>query len=85
MRSIDTDKFMFIYPSMDDLNKMVCLFLKVGIKVIEKIKMTNEEYKLILLTKLINILMKREELDNGVLYECINKSNLFFIFYLIIY
>lgn len=74
MRSIDTDKFMFIYPSMDDLNKMVCLFLKVGIKVIEKIKMTNEEYKLILLTKLINILMKREELDNGVLYECINKS-----------
>ena len=58
---------------MDDLNKMVCLFMKVGIKVIEKIKNTNEEYKLILLTKLINILMKREELDNGVLYECINK------------
>ena len=73
MRSIDTDKFMFIYPSMEELNKMVCLFLKVGLKIIEKIKNTSEEYKLIVLTKLINILMKREELDNSVIYECIEK------------
>ena len=72
MRSIDTDKFMFIYPSMEALNKMVCLFLSVGLKVIEKIKITNEEYKIIVLAKLINILMRREELDNSVIYECIN-------------
>ena len=73
MRSIDTDKFMFIYPSMEELNKMVCLFLKLGLKIIEKIKNTNEEYKIIVLTKLINILMRREDLDNSVIYECIEK------------
>ena len=72
MRSIDTDKFMFLYPSMGNLNKMIILFLVLGIKIIEKIRTTTEEYKIILLTKLINILMRREELDNCVLYECIN-------------
>ena len=73
MRSIENDKFMFIYPTMDDLNQMVILFMIVGLKIIEIIRKTNEESKLFSLTKLINLLMKREELDNGVLYECMNK------------
>jgi hypothetical protein len=74
MRSIDNDRFMFIYPSMDSLNNMVILLLKLGLKIIEKIRMSdNEEYKVILLTKLINILMRREELDNGVIYTCIDN------------
>ena len=74
MRSIDNDRFMFIYPSMDSLNNMVILLLKLGLKIIEKIrKSDNEEYKVILLTKLINILMRREELDNAVLCECMER------------
>ena len=73
MRSIDKDIFMYIYPTMDNLNQMIILFMMVGIKIIELIKNINDDFKLIELTKLINILMKREELDNGVLYECMNK------------
>lgn len=73
MRSIDSERFMFIYPSFIHLNKMVHLFLKVGIIIIEKIKNTDEEYKIIILTKLINILMRREELDNAVLCELMEK------------
>ena len=72
MRSIDTDRFMFLYKSKDQLNKMVLLLLNIGLKLIEKVKNTSEEYKIILLTKLINILMRREELDNAVIYDCIN-------------
>ena len=60
MRSIDTDKFMFIYPSIDKLFEMVTLLMKVGIRIIQLILTTKDDYKLILLTKLINILMKRE-------------------------
>ena len=73
MRSINNDRFMFIYPSMDHLNQMVILFIMLGLKIIETIKNTTEELNIIILTKLINILMRREELDNGVLYECMNK------------
>ena len=73
-RSIDNDKFMFIYPSLESLNNMIILLLSLGLKIIEKIKTSdNEEYKIILFTKLINILMRREELDNGVIYTCIEN------------
>ena len=75
MRSIDTERFMFIYPTYEDLNKMICLFLDVGIKIIEIILNTEEDYKIIILTKLINILMRREELDNAVLCECMDQVN----------
>ena len=73
MRSIDNEKFMFLYQTLDNLYKMIILFLKLGIKIIEKIKVTAEDYKVIILTKLVNLLMRREELDNCVLYECINN------------
>ena len=72
MRSADTDRFMFLYPSKVHLNNMVVMLLNIGLKLIENLKNTIEEYKALLLTKLINILMKREELDNAVLYDCIN-------------
>ena len=73
MRSIDSERFMFIYPSYEHLYKMIDLFLTVGIKIIEKILKTDEDYKIIILTKLINILMRREELDNAVLCECMER------------
>ena len=73
LRSIENYKFMFIYPSIENLNKMVILFLQLGLKIIEIIKRSSEEYTIILLLKLISILMSREELDNMVIYECINK------------
>ena len=73
MKSADDDKFMSLYPTMESLNKMVVLLMKVGINIIQRIVETNDEFQIILLSRIINLLMKREELDNGVLYECINK------------
>ena len=73
MRSINNDRFMFIYPSMDHLNQMVILLMMLGLQIIEIIKNTTEEFRIIMLTKLMNVLMRREELDNGVLCECMNK------------
>ena len=73
MKSADDDKFMSLYPTMEELNKMVILFMKVGNNIIQKIINSNDEFQIILLLRVINLLMKREELDNGVLYECINK------------
>ena len=75
MRSIDSEKFMFIYPTFEHLYKMIDLFLTVGIILIEKIKGENDSDKMIILTKLINILMRREEIDNAVLCECIERFN----------
>jgi hypothetical protein len=73
MKSADDDKFISLYPTMESLNKMVVLLMKVGINIIQRIVETNDEFQIILLSRIINLLMKREELDNGVLYECINK------------
>ncbi len=75
LKSIENSKFMFLYPSLDNLNKMVILLLKLGIKIIEKIKNSTSTMIIVVLLRLFNILMKREELDNWVIYECISKFN----------
>ena len=73
MRSIDNDKFMFLYPTVDSLNQMIILFLSVGVKLSEKLLVAEDENHIIILSKLINILMRREELDNYVICYCIDR------------
>jgi len=73
MRSIDNDKFMFLYPTVDSLNQMIILFLSVGVILSKKLLVAEDENYIIILSKLINILMRREELDNYVIYYCINR------------
>ena len=73
MRSIDNDKFMFLYPTVDSLNQMIILFLSVGVKLSEKLLVAEDENHINILSKLINILMRREELDNYVICYCINR------------
>ena len=68
MRSIDTDKFMFIYPNNESLFAMVNLMLSLGISIISNILNSTDEFNTLTLLKMINILLKREELDNSVLY-----------------
>ena len=74
LRSIDNDKFMFVYPSEESLYQMVILMLNLGIIVINKLLSSKEEFTRIILIKIINTLMKREELDNEVLYYLITCS-----------
>ena len=68
LRSIDTDKFMFVYPTKESLFQMMILMMNLGIISIKKILTANEEYRKISFSKIINLIMKREELDNAVLY-----------------
>ena len=72
-RSIATDKFMFVYPTYDSLLSMVMLMMRMGIIIINNILKSNEEYRTLIFLKMINTLMRREELDNGVLYYCFNN------------
>jgi len=67
-RSIDTDKFMFIYPTFESLAGMVLLMMNLGITLIGYIYNSKEDYIKIELIIIINILLKREELDNSVIY-----------------
>ena len=72
-RSIATDKFMFVYPTYESLLSMVMLMMRLGIIIINYILTSKEEYKTQIFMKMINTLMRREELDNGVLSYCFNN------------
>ena len=74
-RSIDNEKYYFLYPNLDSLYKMITLLMNIGNKIIEFIQMGNEEEKIKVLIKSLNYLAKREELDNGVLYYCLSNYN----------
>ena len=75
LRSIDNDKFMFIYPTYESLYSMVNLMMNLGIRLINNILLSIDEYQTMTFLKLINILMKREELDNNVLLYCFENMN----------
>ena len=72
LRSIDTDKFMFVYPTTDSLYAMILLMMKLGITTISYLLAEREELKITGFLKIINALMRREELDNGVIYNSFN-------------
>ena len=73
-RSIDSEKYYFLYPNIESLYKMIVLLMNIGIKLIDYYaqKINNDE-EIVSLIKIINNIVKREELDNGVLYYCINN------------
>ena len=73
-RSIDSEKYYFLYPNVENLYKMIVILMSIGIKLIDNYaQKINDEEGLISLIKIINNIVKREELDNGVLYYCINN------------
>ena len=59
---------MFIYPKIESLTEMVILMIRLGITIIDQILKSKETYITIQLIIIINILMRREELDNSVIY-----------------
>ena len=73
-RSIDSEKYYFLYPNVENLYKMIVILMNIGIKLIDNYaqKLDNDE-ELISLIKIINNIVKREEFDNGALYYCINN------------
>ena len=73
-RSIDADRFTFVYPGLPSLSNMIILMMKLGILVINYVFSSTDEYSTMSLLKIINILMKREELDNGVLSYCFSSD-----------
>ena len=73
-RSIDSEKYYFLYPNVENLYKMIVILMNIGIKLIDNYaQKLNDEVELTSLIKIINNIVKREELDNGVLCYCINN------------
>ena len=72
-RSIDTEKYYFLYPNIESLYKMIILMMSIGIKIILYVQKEKEEQKLNLLLKSINNLLKREEIDNLVISHCLSN------------
>ena len=73
-RSIDTEKFYFLYPDIESLNKMVILMMNIGLKIIQFIQISKKEEKIMILLKAINNLLKREEFDNAVINMCLSHT-----------
>ena len=73
-RSIDEEKFYFLYPNIESLIKMNILIINIGIKLILYTKNITDENMLNLFLKSINYILKREELENGVLLYCLTKG-----------
>ena len=71
-RSIDTEKYYFLYPDFESLSKMIIIIMKIGIIIMDYIKIEKEEAKLLILLKVIQNIIKREEIDNAVLNNCLS-------------
>ena len=73
-RSIDEEKFYYLYPNVELLIKMNILLMNIAIKLIQYITNIKDENKINLFLKTINYILKREEIENGVLLLCLKKE-----------
>ena len=72
-KSAKSDKLMYIYQFYEELNNMLMLFMELGIKLIKILQKTNDQSKIVTILEIIGLLLKREELNNEVIFSCIKK------------
>ena len=72
-KSAQSDKHMYYYQFYEELNNMLMLFMELGIKLIKILQKTNDQSKIVTILEIIAFLLKREELNNEVIFSCIKK------------
>ena len=72
-KRIEPDKLMYHFQFLEELNNMIMLFMELGIKLIKILQKTNDHSKIVTIMEIIGLLLKREELNNEVIFSCINK------------
>ena len=72
-KSAELDKLMYHYQYLEELNNMLMVFMELGIKLIKILQKTNDQSKIVTILEIIGLLLKREELNNEVIFSCIKK------------
>jgi hypothetical protein len=72
-KSATKDKLMYHYQFYEELNNMLMLFMELGIKLIKMLQKTNDQSKIVTILEIVGLLLKREELNNEVIFYCIKK------------
>jgi len=72
-KSAESDRLMYHYQFYEELNNMLMLFMELGIKLIKILQKTNDQSKIVTILEIIGLLLKREELNNEVIFYCIKK------------
>ena len=72
-KTAESDKLMYHYQYIEELNNMLMLFMELGIKLVKILQKTNDQSKIVTILEIIGLLLKREELINEVIFSCIIK------------
>ena len=72
-KSAEKDRLMYHYQYIEELNNMLMLFMELGIKLIKMLQKTNDQSKIVTILEIVGLLLKREELNNEVIFSCIKK------------
>ena len=72
-KTAESDKLMYHYQYIEELNNMLMLFMELGIKLVKILQKTNDQSKIVTILEIIGLLLKREELINEVIFSCIKK------------
>ena len=72
-KSAESDRLIYHYQYFEELNNMIMLFMELGIKLIKILQKTNDQSKIVTILEIISLLLKREELNNEVIFSCIKK------------
>ena len=72
-KTAESDKLMYHYQYIEELNNMLMLFMELGIKLVKILQKTNDQSKIVTILEIVGLLLKREELSNEVIFSCIKK------------
>ena len=72
-RSAEEDRKIYKYSCEEELLNTVMQLMELGVKLIKKLQTNDDQSKIIMILEIISHLLKREELNNEIIFFCIKK------------
>ena len=72
-KSVESNRYMYKYRFEEELNNTIMMFMELGVKLIKIVQKTDDQSKIITIIEIITQLLRREELNNEVLFYYIKK------------
>ena len=72
-RSAEEDRKIYKYSCEEELSNTVMQLMEFGVKLIKKLQKNDDQSKIIAILEIISLLLKREELNNEIIFFCIKE------------
>ena len=72
-KNFEENIYLYYYTFPEELINMLMLFMELGIRLIKILQKTNDQSKIVTILEILNILVKRDEFSNEIVFYCLQN------------